>query len=68
MRATGQIVFRYLDNPNGAVDDIAGICNEEGNVLGLMPHPEHAVDDSVGFGTADGAAILRALIKVTART
>jgi phosphoribosylformylglycinamidine synthase subunit PurQ / glutaminase len=56
-----QVVFRYLDNPNGSVDDIAGICNEDGNVLGLMPHPEHAVDPLLG--SADGALILASLVE-----
>jgi len=56
-----QIVLRYLDNPNGSVDDIAGVCNEEGNVLGLMPHPEHAVDPLLG--SADGALILASLVE-----
>jgi phosphoribosylformylglycinamidine synthase I len=63
MKERGQIVFRYLDNPNGATDDIAGVCNEAGNVLGMMPHPEHAVDASVGFHSVDGAEVLRALMK-----
>lgn len=45
----GRVVFRYLGgNPNGSMNDIAGICNERGNVVGLMPHPEHAVE--AGFG------------------
>ena len=45
----GQVVFRYLEvNPNGSLNDIAGVSNERGNVVGLMPHPEHAVDP--GFG------------------
>ncbi|MDR1861909.1 MAG: phosphoribosylformylglycinamidine synthase subunit PurQ [Candidatus Ancillula sp.] len=49
-----QIVFRYYgDNPNGSVGNIAGVCNEKGNVLGLMPHPEHAVEP--GFGVDDGS-------------
>ena len=43
LRADDQIVLRYVDNPNGSVDDIAGICNEGRNVVGLMPHPERAV-------------------------
>src|SRR5437764_1442912 len=55
-----QIVFRYRDNPNGSVDDIAGVCNETGTVLGLMPHPEHAVDPLLG--SADGALILASLV------
>lgn len=63
MRDKNQIVFRYIDNPNGSIDDIAGVCNEAGNVLGLMPHPEHAVDPASGFKSADGAAVLRALLK-----
>lgn len=40
-----QVVFRYLDNPNGSANDIAGITNESGNVVGLMPHPEHSVEE-----------------------
>ena len=44
----GQVVFRYVDNPNGSVADIAGIRNEAGNVLGMMPHPERAVRDALG--------------------
>ena len=49
----GQVVFRYADgtNPNGSINDIAGIINERGNVLGLMPHPEHAVEHLTGPGT-----------------
>jgi phosphoribosylformylglycinamidine synthase len=56
-----QIVLRYLENPNGSADDIAGVCNERGNVLGLMPHPEHAVDPLLG--SADGALILASLVE-----
>jgi phosphoribosylformylglycinamidine synthase subunit PurQ / glutaminase len=55
-----QIVLRYEDNPNGSVEDVAGVCNREGNVLGLMPHPEHAVDPLLG--PADGAFILASLV------
>lgn len=55
-----QIVLRYEDNPNGSQDDIAGVCNAEGNVMGLMPHPEHAVDPLLGSG--DGALILASLV------
>ena len=43
LRADDRIVLRYVDNPNGSIDDIAGICNEGRNVVGLMPHPERAV-------------------------
>jgi phosphoribosylformylglycinamidine synthase I len=57
-----RIVLRYWpdENPNGSVDDIAGVVNECGNVLGLMPHPEHAVDPLLG--SADGALILASLV------
>jgi phosphoribosylformylglycinamidine synthase len=55
-----QIVLRYGDNPNGSIDDIAGVCNEAGNVMGLMPHPEHAVDPLLG--SDDGALILASLV------
>jgi phosphoribosylformylglycinamidine synthase I len=55
-----QIVLRYEDNPNGSLNDVAGVCNREGNVLGLMPHPEHAVDPLLG--PADGAFILASLV------
>jgi phosphoribosylformylglycinamidine synthase len=62
MEASGQIAFRYTDghNPNGSVRDIAGVVNEAGNVLGLMPHPEHAVDPLTG--SDDGLALFRALV------
>ena len=56
-----QIVLRYAEwNPNGALHGVAGVCNREGNVLGLMPHPEHAVDPLLG--PADGAFILASLV------
>jgi phosphoribosylformylglycinamidine synthase len=57
-----RVVFRYAPgtNPNGAVADAAGVCNAEGNVLGLMPHPEHAVDPLLG--STDGAAVLGSLV------
>lgn len=48
LEENGQVVFRYLDNPNGSLNDIAGIVNERGNVLGMMPHPERAVEALVG--------------------
>ncbi|MDR1448039.1 MAG: phosphoribosylformylglycinamidine synthase subunit PurQ [Candidatus Ancillula sp.] len=51
LEAEGRVVFRYTDNPNGSIANIAGITNEKGNVVGLMPHPEHAVE--AGFGTDD---------------
>ncbi|WP_182049629.1 phosphoribosylformylglycinamidine synthase subunit PurQ [Changpingibacter yushuensis] len=50
LEGEGRVVFRYAGlNPNGSVNDIAGICSEQGNIVGLMPHPEHAVE--AGFGT-----------------
>jgi len=55
-----RIAFTYDDNPNGSVDDIAGILSENRRVLGMMPHPERAAD--LGHGGADGAALFRALI------
>jgi phosphoribosylformylglycinamidine synthase len=58
----GQIVLRYDgDNPNGSIDNIAGVVNEERNVMGLMPHPEHAVDPLLG--STDGALILSGLVE-----
>jgi phosphoribosylformylglycinamidine synthase subunit PurQ / glutaminase len=56
-----QIVLRYAGgSPNGSVDDVAGVVNDRGNVMGLMPHPEHAVDPLLGSG--DGALILASLL------
>jgi len=48
LEAEGRVVARYLDNPNGSARDIAGIANAAGNVVGLMPHPEHAVEELTG--------------------
>jgi phosphoribosylformylglycinamidine synthase I len=61
MEAHGQITLRYAAgvNPNGSVRDIAGVCNERGNVLGLMPHPEHAVDPLTG--SADGLKVFASM-------
>jgi len=60
--ARDQIVLRYAagQNPNGSVGDVAGVLNEQGNVLGLMPHPEHAVDPLLG--STDGACLLGSLV------
>lgn len=58
--ADDRVVLRYVDNPNGAVDDIAGICNEGRNVVGLMPHPERA--SNALLGSADGLVLLRSLL------
>lgn len=60
LRDEGLIVLRYEDNPNGSVDDIAGISNPAGNVVGLMPHPERAID--VLLGSVDGLSLLRSLV------
>jgi phosphoribosylformylglycinamidine synthase len=61
LRDDDRIVLRYVDNPNGSLDDIAGICSAGRNVVGLMPHPERAVDELLG--SADGAALLRSLVE-----
>jgi phosphoribosylformylglycinamidine synthase subunit PurQ / glutaminase len=60
--AAGQILLRYApgENPNGAVGDVAGVTNGDGNVFGLMPHPEHAVDPLLG--STDGALVLGSLV------
>lgn len=60
LRDKDQIVFTYRDNPNGATADIAGICNESGNVVGMMPHPERAAHSLLG--STDGALLLKGLI------
>ncbi len=61
-----QVVFRYAggQNPNGSIDDIAGVSNEAGNVVGLMPHPEHAVDSLTG--SADGGRLFDSAVRVPA--
>ncbi|MBC6971785.1 phosphoribosylformylglycinamidine synthase subunit PurQ [Bacillus sp. Xin] len=56
-----QIAFRYVENPNGSVSDIAGIVNEKGNVLGMMPHPERAVDELLGG--AEGLKVFQSILK-----
>jgi phosphoribosylformylglycinamidine synthase len=62
LEARGQVVLRYADgnNPNGSVADVAGVVSAEGNVMGLMPHPEHAVDPLLG--SDDGELLLAALV------
>jgi phosphoribosylformylglycinamidine synthase subunit PurQ / glutaminase len=60
LQAEDRIVLRYADNPNGSVDAIAGIANEAGNVVGLMPHPERA--SSALLGSTDGLVLLRSLV------
>ncbi|MBL4854820.1 MAG: phosphoribosylformylglycinamidine synthase subunit PurQ [Robiginitomaculum sp.] len=61
LKQSGQIVFKYIDNPNGSLNDIAGICNKAGNVLGMMPHPERAVDPLTG-GT-DGVGLFKSVLE-----
>jgi phosphoribosylformylglycinamidine synthase I len=60
LQAEDRIVLRYIRNPNGAMDDIAGICNETRNVVGLMPHPERA--SNAMLGSDDGLVLLRSLL------
>jgi phosphoribosylformylglycinamidine synthase len=60
MRVNDQIMFRYVKNPNGSLDGVAGISNEAGNVLGLMPHPERACEALLG--SEDGAVILGSML------
>lgn len=57
----GQVVFRYANNPNGSARDIAGICNEAGNVFGMMPHPERAIDPL--HGGTDGLDLFKSIIE-----
>jgi phosphoribosylformylglycinamidine synthase len=64
LAARGQIVLRYADDVNGSLGNVAGVVNEAGNVMGLMPHPEHAVDPLLG--SADGGLLLAALVDAAA--
>ncbi|AWB43388.1 phosphoribosylformylglycinamidine synthase I [Paenibacillus sp. CAA11] len=61
LKANNQIVFRYVNNPNGSVEDIAGISNKRGNVIGMMPHPERAVDSLLG--SEDGKRMFTSILK-----
>jgi phosphoribosylformylglycinamidine synthase len=71
LEGEGRVVFRYVDvDPNGSVHGIAGIANERGNVVGLMPHPEHAVEPGFGPDTAaamrsgvDGLRVFRSVLE-----
>jgi phosphoribosylformylglycinamidine synthase subunit PurQ / glutaminase len=72
LEAEGRVAFRYLvrgeaadgyGNPNGSLNDIAGIANEAGNVVGLMPHPEHAVEPLIGSGRTDGLPFFTSILK-----
>lgn len=64
LEAEDRVVFRYVDNPNGSMNDIAGICNAGRNVVGLMPHPERA--SAALLGSTDGALLLRSLLSCAA--
>lgn len=64
LRSDDRVVLRYLDNPNGSVDDIAGVCSTGGNVVGLMPHPERASD--ILLGSTDGLPLLRSFLAAAA--
>jgi phosphoribosylformylglycinamidine synthase len=57
----GQVVFRYADNPNGSLNDIASLINGAGNVLGLMPHPDRSFETELG--SADGALLFQSLLE-----
>jgi phosphoribosylformylglycinamidine synthase I len=64
LRAEDRVVLRYVDNPNGSTDDIAGVCSEARNVVGLMPHPERACDPLMG--SDDGRRLLGSLLAAAA--
>ncbi len=66
LRDNDRVVLRYVDNPNGSLDDIAGICSEGRNVVGLMPHPERASEEVLG--SADGVVMLQSLLEAADRT
>lgn len=57
----GRVLFKYVDNPNGSANDIAGICNEAGNVFGMMPHPERAIDPL--HGGTDGIGLFQSILE-----
>jgi phosphoribosylformylglycinamidine synthase I len=61
IEANGQVLFRYQENPNGSLNNIAGICNLQGNVLGMMPHPERAADKALG--NSDGLRLFQGLLE-----
>ena len=68
LESEGRVVVRYVDvNPNGSLNDIAGICNEAGNVVGLMPHPEHAVEALTG-PSSEGLGFFTSILRRLATT
>ena len=62
LEAEDRVVFRYLDNPNGSLRDIAGVLNRERNVMGMMPHPERATEPLMG--SSDGLVVFQSLLRV----
>jgi phosphoribosylformylglycinamidine synthase len=64
--AEDRVVLRYLDNPNGSMRDIAGILNEQRNVMGLMPHPERVTEPLMG--SSDGLVILQSMVSFVAQS
>jgi phosphoribosylformylglycinamidine synthase len=60
LEGEGQVVFRYRDNPNGSARDIAGVINKQGNVLGMMPHPDRAFEEELG--STDGAVLFQSVL------
>lgn len=64
LEAEGRVLLRYTENPNGSANDIAGICNARGNVMGLMPHPERAMEAL--HGSTDGNGIFQSVMKACA--
>jgi phosphoribosylformylglycinamidine synthase I len=65
LEASGQVLLRYRENPNGSVGSVACVCNKAGNVAALMPHPEHAVEELIG--STDGRILLQGLIDLAER-
>lgn len=63
LRGEDRVVLRYVENPNGSIDSIAGVCNESRNLVGLMPHPERA--SHALLGSADGVVLLRSLLEAS---
>ena len=61
LEAEDRVVMRYIDNPNGSLRDIAGICSERRNVMGMMPHPERASDPLLG--STDGRVVLESMVR-----
>ena len=61
LKANNQIILKYVNNPNGSYDDIAGIVNEKGNVCGMMPHPEKTLETLLG--TDSGVKLFEAMVK-----